>query len=224
MPTWLRIAASSPPLAVSRLPSTTTVPSCTASRPLMQRISVLLPEPDGPITTTTSPVATARSMSASTWFVPNHFWTPENSMAVDGGIRQHLLAGRTPVPWLAPRARTPKAAHDAQSQHEPHGRAHVVVAQRHVLGRRQASLRSAGPRAAVDEPRRAPSVRRRDRPPAAGHDAVSVPFAQRAVGVLPRHLRRSGRRVHFQARRTARRHKRRRAGYRALRRRRQPDR
>ncbi len=53
----------------------------------MQRIKVLFPEPDGPTTTSTSPVAIDRSMSARTWLFPNHFWTPENSIAAVGGIR-----------------------------------------------------------------------------------------------------------------------------------------
>ena len=53
----------------------------------MQRIKVLFPDPEGPMMTTTSPGAIARSMSANTWLVPNHFWTPENSMALGDGIR-----------------------------------------------------------------------------------------------------------------------------------------
>ena len=45
----------------------------------MQRIIVDLPEPDGPMTTTTSWRATLRSMSRSAWNVPKNFCTPINS-------------------------------------------------------------------------------------------------------------------------------------------------
>jgi hypothetical protein len=48
---------------------------CSSSR-LMQRISVLLPEPDGPQITMRSPLATVRSMSRSTWkLLPYHLLT-----------------------------------------------------------------------------------------------------------------------------------------------------
>ena len=40
------------------IPSTTTVPESGTSKPLMQRMSTLLPEPDGPMTTTFSPSST----------------------------------------------------------------------------------------------------------------------------------------------------------------------
>ena len=54
---------------VSSTPSTTIRPaSCSSSR-LMQRIIVDLPEPDGPMTTTTSCRPTLRSMSRSAWNV-----------------------------------------------------------------------------------------------------------------------------------------------------------
>src|SRR5207244_11583472 len=43
--------------------------------------SVLLPEPDGPHTTTTSPGATDRVMSRSTWSLPNHLLTPLKTIA-----------------------------------------------------------------------------------------------------------------------------------------------
>ena len=41
----------------------------------MQRISVDLPEPEGPQMTMRSPLATARSMSRSTWNSPYHLLT-----------------------------------------------------------------------------------------------------------------------------------------------------
>ena len=54
------------------------------SSPFTHRISVLLPEPDGPHTTTTSPAATSRSMSRSTCSLPKCLLTPRNS---DGRAR-----------------------------------------------------------------------------------------------------------------------------------------
>ena len=45
------------------------------SRRLTQRMSVLLPEPEGPQTTTTSPGATSSVTSFSTWSGPNHLLT-----------------------------------------------------------------------------------------------------------------------------------------------------
>ena len=69
-------------LRMSRVSSTPSTrmrpPSCSSSR-LMQRIIVDLPEPDGPMTTTTSCRATLRSMSRSAWNVPKNFCTPISS-------------------------------------------------------------------------------------------------------------------------------------------------
>src|SRR4030095_16369780 len=45
---------------------------------------VLLPEPDGPHTTTTSPAETVRSMSRSTWSFPKCLLTPVNRMTGSG--------------------------------------------------------------------------------------------------------------------------------------------
>ena len=52
----------------------------------MQRMSVDLPDPDGPMTTTTSWRPTTRSMPRSAWKSPNHFSTPS-----------HVIIG-SPVP------------------------------------------------------------------------------------------------------------------------------
>src|SRR6185295_32303 len=46
----------------------------------MQRISVDLPEPEGPQMTIRSPLATLRSTSRSTWNCPYHLLTFANSM------------------------------------------------------------------------------------------------------------------------------------------------
>src|SRR5581483_1286030 len=65
-------------------PWTRISPPCTGSSRFTQRMSVLLPEPEGPHTTMTSPASTVRSTSVSTWCDPNHLLTPLNSMA--GGM------------------------------------------------------------------------------------------------------------------------------------------
>src|SRR5829696_6181665 len=46
----------------------------------MHRIIVDLPDPDGPQTTTFSPVLTVKLMSCRTWAAPNHLSTAVNSM------------------------------------------------------------------------------------------------------------------------------------------------
>src|SRR5688572_27641679 len=60
---------------LSSTPSTITRPLWCDSSPLTQRISVDLPEPDGPQTTTFSPRPTARSTSRSAWNEANHLLT-----------------------------------------------------------------------------------------------------------------------------------------------------
>ena len=61
---------------VSSMPSTMIAPRWCSSRRLMQRISVDLPEPEGPQMTMRSPLRTARLMSFSTWNWPYHLCTP----------------------------------------------------------------------------------------------------------------------------------------------------
>ena len=87
MPTLARSAASSLPSAGSGWPSTVTVPLSTVSSRLMVRHSVDLPEPDGPMTTTTSPRPTTRSTSLSTCSAPKCLLTPSRttSGSVTGG-------------------------------------------------------------------------------------------------------------------------------------------
>ncbi len=53
-------------LSLTTIPSTVISPCCTGSRPLTVLISVDLPEPDGPQTTTTSPFFTSVEQSVST--------------------------------------------------------------------------------------------------------------------------------------------------------------
>ncbi len=57
------------------VPSTTMSPFWNGSRALTHLISVDLPEPDGPQTTTTSPLATEVLQSVRTWKSPYHLLT-----------------------------------------------------------------------------------------------------------------------------------------------------
>src|SRR3954468_11796225 len=72
MPTSRRIASIFLRSEVSSMPATVMRPCWCSSSRLMQRIIVDLPEPDGPQTTTRSPLPTSRLMSVSTWNSPNH--------------------------------------------------------------------------------------------------------------------------------------------------------
>ena len=56
-------------------PSTVMVPFWNGSSALTHLISVDLPLPEGPQTTTTSPFATSVEQSVSTWNVPYHLLT-----------------------------------------------------------------------------------------------------------------------------------------------------
>ena len=60
----------------------------------MQRISVLLPLPLGPQTTTTFPAAMLRSMSLSTCSAPNHLLTLRNSITIVADLEKELIAKR----------------------------------------------------------------------------------------------------------------------------------
>jgi hypothetical protein len=76
MPTCLRTCSTALTSSVSAMPSTVTRPCWYSSSALTQRISVDLPEPDGPQMTMRSPLATSRSMSRSTWkSLPYHLLT-----------------------------------------------------------------------------------------------------------------------------------------------------
>ena len=79
MPTSARRWASSLPSSGSGLPSMAIDPDSKVSRRLMVRQSVDLPDPDGPRTTTTSPLSTVRSMSLSTCSSPKCLLTLEIS-------------------------------------------------------------------------------------------------------------------------------------------------
>ena len=66
MPTWERSLDRLVFASASPTPLTMILPCWMVSRPLTQRISVLLPEPEGPHTTTTSPLFTWVVQSVST--------------------------------------------------------------------------------------------------------------------------------------------------------------
>ena len=76
MPTSARILSIWRMSLVSSMPSTMIWPFWCSSSRLMQRISVDLPEPDGPQMTIFSPWSTVRLMSRSTWNSPYHLLTP----------------------------------------------------------------------------------------------------------------------------------------------------
>src|SRR4030095_7715066 len=67
----------------------------------MQRISVDLPEPDGPQMTIRSPRRTERSMSRSTWNWPYHLLTCANSMIGSVGCMRACRARRSAFCLLA---------------------------------------------------------------------------------------------------------------------------
>ena len=70
MPTSARSWASPLPSAGSSSPSIVMDPLVIVSRRLIVRQSVDLPDPEGPMITTTSPLCTVRSMSVSAWNSP----------------------------------------------------------------------------------------------------------------------------------------------------------
>ena len=64
----------------TEMPSTVISPFWNGSRPLTVLMSVDLPEPEGPQTTTTSPFLTCVVQSVSTWKLPYHLLTFLNSI------------------------------------------------------------------------------------------------------------------------------------------------
>src|SRR5437870_1213459 len=80
MPTRLRRRFTSVLISWTAIPSTTRVPLSIGSSRLIVRRSVLLPEPDGPMITSTSPSRTASVMPRSTCSAPKCLWTSRNSI------------------------------------------------------------------------------------------------------------------------------------------------
>src|SRR5512145_3513982 len=101
MPTCARSLGRFVLAAPTDVPFTRISPSWNGSSPLTVLISVDLPEPDGPQTTTTSPFSTLVVQSFSTWNVPYHFDTSRISImamacasgrsADDGDLRLQAL-------------------------------------------------------------------------------------------------------------------------------------
>ena len=80
MPTSLRWRCKVFGSSVTATPSMVMVPlSCGSSR-LMARSSVLLPEPEAPMMTVTSPVLKCVDTSRSTWCAPNDLQTRSATM------------------------------------------------------------------------------------------------------------------------------------------------
>ena len=105
MPTSLRRRASSLPSSGSGSPSMAISPFSIDSRRLIVRQSVDLPEPDGPMTTTTSPRAISRSMSCSTCSSPNHLLTPgqaDERLSVRRLVTRPTLGGCGVRPAIRP--------------------------------------------------------------------------------------------------------------------------
>src|SRR6478609_3027216 len=75
MPMRARSLGRSVPRSPTAMPSTVMAPSWNGSSPLTHLISVDLPEPEGPHTTTTSPLATAVEQRLSTCVLPYHLLT-----------------------------------------------------------------------------------------------------------------------------------------------------
>src|SRR5215216_2832761 len=94
MPTSRRTSSMARRSSVSSRPSTTTRPCCQSSMRLMQRSSVDLPLPEGPLITMRSPRITFRFTSRSTWKAPNHLFRPAISIATS--LRVVRMAGAPP--------------------------------------------------------------------------------------------------------------------------------
>ena len=99
MPIRARILSTSMSGSVISTPSTKIWPDVGVSSRLTQRSSVDLPEPDGPITQTTWPSSTWKSMPLSTSLSPKDLCSARTSIArrarVDRGERhQRALAAR----------------------------------------------------------------------------------------------------------------------------------
>ena len=72
IPMWVRILLRSVRMSVRSRPRNQTLPSLGISSRFTQRSSVDFPEPDGPMTTCTSPGSRVRSIPFRTWLLPNH--------------------------------------------------------------------------------------------------------------------------------------------------------
>src|SRR5947208_10005036 len=97
-----RIALMSVERAIRSTPSKWMAPPLGSSSRLQQRSSVLLPEPDGPITNTSSCGATSRSMPRKTSVVPKVLRSARTWRIGEGTeiTAHHSGAGRRPAPGI----------------------------------------------------------------------------------------------------------------------------
>src|SRR5215218_9461075 len=91
-------------LALIDCPFTTRSPSWNGSSPFTHLMSVDLPEPDGPHTTTTSPLSTFVEQFLSTWKAPYHLLTLLNSIISSLNARSRCAA-EAPSPHTTARTR-----------------------------------------------------------------------------------------------------------------------
>jgi len=109
MPTSARRPASSAPSTGTARPSISTLPPSGDSSRLMHRHSVDLPDPEGPMTTTTSPRPTSRSMPTSTGVAPNDLRSP---------VMRTRGISAAPTPMTAP----PPIRHSPRSSSANYGK------------------------------------------------------------------------------------------------------
>src|SRR5476649_696550 len=98
MPMWRRNARSWLGVEPKTSPSNSIVPRSGRSRPLMQRSSVLFPEPLRPMIATTSPGSIESDTSSSAWWLPNRLEMPFNAKS---GIDPPLQSLRQQRQWPA---------------------------------------------------------------------------------------------------------------------------
>ena len=91
MPTRERSLGRLVLLSAMETPSTTMSPFWNGSSALTVLISVDLPEPDGPQTTTTSPFLIAVVQSVRTWKLPYHLLTFLISITADSSYRMMAI-------------------------------------------------------------------------------------------------------------------------------------
>ena len=96
MPIRLRTSSRSTSGSVISSPSMKILPEVGSSSRFTQRSSVDLPEPEGPMTQTTSPWSTWKSMPLSTWLSPKYLCRSWTSMAgaFDGVGHQRAFSDR----------------------------------------------------------------------------------------------------------------------------------
>ncbi len=127
MPTSARSRARALPSAGRGTPSMVIVPEVHGSRRLMQRIRVDLPDPDGPMTISTSPRSTVRSMSWRTCRSPKNLLTLSTTTrgvveagggAGSGGGRGRGRHANAPLPGQAA-GRGGHGQQSGQGHHRP---------------------------------------------------------------------------------------------------------